>query len=90
VLVALPWPNHVHHRAARVWFDREAGAGWASCPITQLGFVRVPSNPRAIPDAYLLALAHHHESHRVTLDRGIPHLIRDPAERARRVHLIPA
>lgn len=51
VLIALTWPTHVHHRVARTWFDRESAAGWATCPITELGFVRVSSNPKAIPDA---------------------------------------
>jgi uncharacterized protein len=51
VLVALAWPTHVHHLAARAWFDRESAGGWATCPITQLGFVRVSSNPKAIRDA---------------------------------------
>ena len=48
-LVALAWPNHVHHARAHAWF---AGIeAWATCPITQTGFVRVSSNRRAIPDA---------------------------------------
>lgn len=51
VLVALTWPTHVHHHAARSWFDRVGRAAWATCPITQLGFVRVSSNLKAIPDA---------------------------------------
>jgi uncharacterized protein len=51
VLVALTWPTHIHHLAARSWFDATGGAGWATCPVTQLGFVRVSSNPRAIRDA---------------------------------------
>jgi uncharacterized protein len=51
VLVALTWPTHMHHAAARSWFDRTGRNGWATCPITQLGFVRVSSNPRAIRDA---------------------------------------
>jgi len=51
VLVALTWPTHVHHFAARRWFDRGGGAAWATCPITQLGFLRVSSNPAAIRDA---------------------------------------
>jgi uncharacterized protein len=51
LLVALTWPTHVHHVAARSWFEHASGAGWATCPITQLGFVRVSSNPRAIRDA---------------------------------------
>lgn len=51
VLVALTWPTHVHHAAARRWFERHSGAGWATCPITQLGFVRLSSNPKIIRDA---------------------------------------
>lgn len=51
LLIALTWPTHVHHAAARRWFERRAGAGWASCPITQTGFVRISSNPKIIPDA---------------------------------------
>jgi hypothetical protein len=51
VLVALTWPTHIHHLAARSWFDRVSGGGWATCPITQLGFVRVSSNSKAIRDA---------------------------------------
>lgn len=49
VLVALAWPNHIHHARAHAWFPR-AGA-WATCPLTQSGFVRVSSNRKAIPDA---------------------------------------
>jgi toxin-antitoxin system PIN domain toxin len=45
VLLALAWPNHQHHRAAHAWFHREAGRGWATCALTQLGFIRLSSNP---------------------------------------------
>jgi toxin-antitoxin system PIN domain toxin len=51
VLVALAWPNHVHHASALAWFDEVGRAGFATCPVTQSGFVRVSSNQRAIPDA---------------------------------------
>jgi uncharacterized protein len=51
VIVALAWPNHVHHRRAVEWFSEVRDAGWATCPTTESGFVRVSSNPRAIPDA---------------------------------------
>ena len=44
VLVALGWPNHVHHAAARNWFDEYADQGWATTPITEAGFVRLSSN----------------------------------------------
>lgn len=51
VLVALTWPTHVHHGEARYWFDQYSAAGWATCPITQLGFVRLSSNTKIIRDA---------------------------------------
>lgn len=51
VLVALAWPNHVHHALAHQWFASNQSKGWATCALTQSGFVRVSSNRRAIPQA---------------------------------------
>jgi uncharacterized protein len=51
VLVALAWPNHVHHSAALAWFGDVGKKGFATSPVTQSGFVRVSSNKRAIPTA---------------------------------------
>jgi toxin-antitoxin system PIN domain toxin len=51
VLTALTWPNHVHHARAVAWFARVREEGWATCPLTEAGFVRVSSNARAIPGA---------------------------------------
>lgn len=51
MLIALAWPNHVHHRIAQAWFSRHASAGWATCPLTQCGFIRISSNPRIISEA---------------------------------------
>jgi hypothetical protein len=51
VLVSLAWPNHVHHAQSRAWFAEFGMKGWATCPITEAGFVRVSSNRRVIPDA---------------------------------------
>ena len=51
VLLALAWPNHVHHAAARAWFADSASAGWATCSVTESGFIRVSSNVRVTPDA---------------------------------------
>lgn len=50
-MVALGWPNHVHHQVARAWFSRHAASGWVTTPVTEVGFVRVSSNPRVIPTA---------------------------------------
>lgn len=44
VLVALAWPNHQFHGAAREWFTQHSGEGWATTPPTESGFVRVSSN----------------------------------------------
>lgn len=45
VLVALFDPDHVHHEIAHDWFSDHHGAGWATCPATENGFVRVLSSP---------------------------------------------
>ena len=45
VLVALFDPTHVHHEVAHDWFGPARAGGWATCPITELGVVRVLSNP---------------------------------------------
>ena len=41
VLVALFHPEHVHHEIAHDWFADHRGEGWATCPITENGFLRV-------------------------------------------------
>ena len=119
VLVALFDPGHLHHEAAHHWFASAREEGWATCPMTQNGLVRVISNPaypgrrttvadavdrlrqftesgghthwpddlsillpgsldashltghREITDAYLLALAIHHEGSLATFDRSV-------------------
>ncbi len=45
VLVALFDPDHVHHDLAHDWFADNRSDGWATCPVTENGFVRVLSNP---------------------------------------------
>ena len=45
VLVALLDASHVHHRAARDWLAAQARHGWASCPLTQNGCLRILSLP---------------------------------------------
>jgi len=58
VLVALAWPQHIHHAPAQAWFAARRPSSFATCPVTQSGFVRVSSNPRAIPQARSPADAH--------------------------------
>ena len=45
VLLALAWPNHQHHAQAHAWFAAAAKKSWATCAFTQLGFIRLSSNP---------------------------------------------
>jgi toxin-antitoxin system PIN domain toxin len=51
VLVALAWPNHVHHDAARGWFRATGQTAWATTPVTEAGFVRVSSNATMLANA---------------------------------------
>lgn len=70
VLLALLDQDHIDHRRARAWLEAEVSAGWASCPITENGFVRIISQPRypnpvspseAIELLSAAASQHHHE-----------------------------
>lgn len=46
VLIALLDENHVHHPDASTWFAAHVDEGWASCPITQNGCLRIVAHPR--------------------------------------------
>jgi predicted nucleic acid-binding protein len=41
VLVAMLDPEHVHHEGAHAWFSEHRSTGWATCPITENGLVRI-------------------------------------------------
>ena len=45
VLIALLDPDHTSHVPAIQWFASDAGHGWASCPLTQYGCIRIMSHP---------------------------------------------
>jgi hypothetical protein len=45
VLIALLDADHSLHARATQWFAGHARGGWASCPITQNGCVRIMSHP---------------------------------------------
>lgn len=48
-LVALAWDSHIHHAQIRAWYARQPDGAWATCPVTESGFVRVSSNPKVLP-----------------------------------------
>lgn len=45
VLIALLDAAHQHHRLAWQWLDANIDHGWASCPLTQNGYVRIVAQP---------------------------------------------
>ena len=45
VLLALFDEEHEKHDSVNAWFDRNLGQGWASCPLTQNGYLRIRSRP---------------------------------------------
>jgi toxin-antitoxin system PIN domain toxin len=51
VLIAMAWPTHRAHEKVQEWLARHAREGWATCPMTQTGFVRILSNPAFSPNA---------------------------------------
>lgn len=47
VLLALAWPNHQFHSAARERLQ-DSDELWMTCALTQLGFIRLSSNPSIV------------------------------------------
>jgi toxin-antitoxin system PIN domain toxin len=52
VLVALFDLDHAKHQVAHDWFDEQRPFGWATCPLTENGLVRVTTSPRYAEPAY--------------------------------------
>jgi toxin-antitoxin system PIN domain toxin len=44
VLVALFDSDHIHHEAAHDWLSLNRKSGWATCPLTENGLVRILAN----------------------------------------------
>jgi toxin-antitoxin system PIN domain toxin len=58
VLIALLDADHVHHAVAHAWLAANIEHGWASCPLTENGCIRImsqPSYPGALPAAAVAA-----------------------------------
>ncbi|HSS50852.1 MAG TPA: TA system VapC family ribonuclease toxin [Thermoanaerobaculia bacterium] len=47
-LLALAWPNHQFHIAVLARLEQQPLPQWATCALTQLGFVRLSSNPTIV------------------------------------------
>lgn len=44
VIIALLDPDHVFHEQGHVWWAANAAEGWASCPLTENGVIRIMSS----------------------------------------------
>ena len=70
VLVALLDAGHMHHTAATQYLSQHLQDGWASCPLTQNGCIRIlsqadyPNRAPAAEVATRLAEATEHTAHR--------------------------
>ena len=48
VLIALAWDDHEHHARAHAWFGRLASDSFATCNVSQSGFIRLSMNPKVV------------------------------------------
>ena len=69
VLIALLDASHMHHASATQWLSAHLDEGWASCPLTQNGCIRIlsqtayPNRAPAADVAARLAEATQHPAH---------------------------
>ena len=52
VLVALFQPGHIYHEAAHEWFATNRDRGWATCPLTENGVLRILANSAIFGDQH--------------------------------------
>lgn len=79
ILLALVWPRHEGHAAVHAWFAKLGHRAWATNPLTQLGALRLLTNPAVTQGAVsasaaieVLSEATRHEGHEFwPLDREI-------------------
>jgi hypothetical protein len=78
--MALLWPRHESHAAAHAWFAKSGRQAWATNPLTQLGVLRLLTNPAVTQGAVsaaaavaVLSEATRHSGHEFwPQDRGLP------------------
>ena len=91
VLLALLWPRHEGHAAAHAWFAKSGAQAWATNPVTQLGVVRLLTNPAITQGAVnparaldVLSEAISHAGHEFwPLDRDVPSGLKSMVARVR-------
>lgn len=51
VLVAWLWPRHRAHKLVGTWFLSQGFESWATCSLTEAGFIQTISDPRRVHTA---------------------------------------
>ena len=57
VLLPFLWPRHTEQARVRSWFLTNASSAFATCSLTQAGFLRLTTNPEAVREKYTLQQA---------------------------------
>jgi hypothetical protein len=57
VLLAWLWPAHEAHKAASCWMHNHRQEPWATCPVTEMGFLRIVTTRSFSPHAPVWAEA---------------------------------
>jgi toxin-antitoxin system PIN domain toxin len=91
LLLALLWPRHQSHGAAHAWFTRSGQHAWATNALTQLGVLRLLTNPAVTQGAVstltalaVLSEATSHAGHEFwPLDHELPASLRPLAAKVR-------
>jgi toxin-antitoxin system PIN domain toxin len=91
VLLALIWPRHESHAAAHAWFAKSGQQAWATNSLTQLGVLRLLTNPAVTEGAVtagtalgVLSEATSHAGHEFwPLDRDAAAVLKPIAGRVR-------
>lgn len=58
VLIPLLWPKHTEQAKVRAWFTKNAAKSFATCSLTQAGFLRITSSPAITGERFALRDAH--------------------------------
>ena len=91
VFLALVWPRHEGHAEAHAWFAESGHRAWATNPLTQLGVLRLLTNPAVTQGAVsaatalgVLTEATTHAGHEFwPLDRDLPACLKPVASRVK-------
>ncbi len=55
VLIPLLWPLHTEQAKVRTWFTARAAKSFATCSLTQAGFLRITTSPAIIGERFALS-----------------------------------